>query len=194
MRIYKNSGKILGLLVISSALISLCIIGTVSASATAADAASVTAPPVSEARVDQPQAGNVASPAHELLPVLLAAPSGVLPGTVYVFNDGRVVTEMPLITGASPSTGGNDVTAPVASAAVAAQFTVVPSRIVVVDSQDEVMEIWNNTCPGDGFYCLKVKEQDGHGPEHPLTPRILERYNSLLPEIDWAEPGEVYQG
>ena len=191
---YKNRGKLWGLIVIASLLISIFITGAISVCAATANAVTITAPTISEVKVDLPQENNAASPNSELLPVLLRAPPGVLPGSVYVLIDGRVVTEMPLITDASNTAAIQDKNMPTSSTSVevTAQFTVIPSRIVVVDSSDEVIEIWNNACPEDSFYCLKVKEQDSHGPEHSLTPQILERYNSLLNEIGWLEQGKLF--
>jgi hypothetical protein len=95
-------------------------------------------------------------------------------------------------TSSSTTTPSNNTTEPTTFAIITAQFTVIPNRIVVVDSSDKVIEIWNNTCPENSYYCLKIKELDSHGLEHSLTPQILERYNSLLNEIDWSKQGKVF--
>jgi hypothetical protein len=124
----------------------------------------------------------------------LKALSGVLSGTVYILNDGSVVEDIPPITDVFTSSAKRNsrMTEPPASAQVAAQFTVIPTRIIVVDESDELLEIWNNTHTGDSFYCLKTKVFSGHGAEHPLTPQIVAQYNSLMADIDWSMQGRVY--
>jgi hypothetical protein len=192
MNINKNGKKILGLFLTLSVLVSLGVIGAVSANATAADTVTVTSPLMPGTGTDPAQGNIPASPTILFSPVFLIAPPGDLPGTVYVLLDGRVVTEMPFIADIAASNTGFNTTSTSTSAEVAAQFTVIPSRIVVVDNDDRIIEIVNNTCIQDSFYCLKIKELDGYGTEHSMTPGILESYNHLLNVIDWSEQGTVF--
>ena len=64
---------------------------------------------------------------------------------------------------------------------IRASVTVMPSRRIVVDENDTIVEIWSNTIGTKRpFYSLRVKEQSPQGPEHPLTQEILTQYNRPL--------------
>ena len=78
-------------------------------------------------------------------------------------------------------------------AAVLVSGAVQQVRLLVVDGDDNVTEIWSNA-PGDGStaYSLKVREGSRQGEEHLLTPGILSQYNSLLDLVDWSPSGRVY--
>lgn len=71
--------------------------------------------------------------------------------------------------------------------------TVSPGRLIVVDENDRIVEIWSNTKALKGsFYSLRVKEQHWQGPDHPLTQEILAQYSRFLGEVDWSKRGQVY--
>ncbi len=67
------------------------------------------------------------------------------------------------------------------------------SRLIVVDGNDKIVEMWSNTTGTRWvLYSLRVKEQPPQGPEHPLTQAILDQYNRLLGKVDWTQTGQVY--
>ncbi len=76
---------------------------------------------------------------------------------------------------------------------ITASVKVASSRLIVVDENNTIIEIWSNTTGAKrSFYSLRIKEQQWQGSEHPLTPEILAQYNHLLGEVDWTETGQVY--
>ena len=78
-------------------------------------------------------------------------------------------------------------------ATIRASVTVASSRLIVVDENDRIVEIWSNTSGMKrSYYSLRVKEQQGQGLAHPLTPGILAQYNHLLAEVDWSNRERVY--
>ena len=92
---------------------------------------------------------------------------------------------------AAGSTSYNETASPAGT--ITASVTVMPSRRIVVDENDTIVEIWSNTTGTKrNFYSLRVKQQSLQGPEHPLTQGILTQYNRLLGEVDWTETGQVY--
>jgi hypothetical protein len=189
-------GKLIWLVIFTFVIASLGIAGWASVSTTAADeAAIINMLPVAESTAGLPREGKDVTP-DSALSLILVLPEEVLSGAVYVLADGRVVTEIPLLVDASAITDsiGDNMVMPSAAATIAAQFTVIPTRIVVVGDGDEIIGIWNNTSPEDTFYCLRVKWQDAFGPQYALTPQILDRYNDLLNKIDWSETGKVFPG
>lgn len=78
-------------------------------------------------------------------------------------------------------------------AAVLVKGAVQQVRLIIVDGDDNVTEIWSNAS-GDGSadYSLMVREGSRQGEKHPLTPEILSQYNSLLDLVDWGYSGRVY--
>ncbi len=127
----------------------------------------------------------------------ITAPEEVLPSHVYVLNNREIVTEetwremnssQDKVAG---STSYSETASPTGT--ITASVTVMPSRRIVVDENDRIIEIWSNTTGTKrNFYSLRVKEQSLQGPEHPLTQKILAQYNRLLGEVDWTETGLVY--
>ena len=128
---------------------------------------------------------------------VIAAPPGILPGHVYALSSGEVVIEKP-----SPQSGkivaiteepSSHSEQSSHSATITASVKGAASRLIVVDENDRITEIWSNTNGANGsFYSLRVREQQVQGPEHLLTPGILAQYNRLLGEVDWNERDQVY--
>jgi len=128
---------------------------------------------------------------------IITAPEEVLPSHVYVLNNREVVTEETWREMNSSQDAAAGLTSYSETASncgtVRASVTVMPSRRIVVDENDTIVEIWSNTTGTKrNFYSLRVKEQSLQGPEHPLTQEILAQYNRLLGEVDWTETGRVY--
>ena len=128
---------------------------------------------------------------------VITAPKTVLPSHVYVLNNREIVTEKPsgemdrLCDAAEVPSSHSETTSHCAT--IRASVTVASSRLIVVDENDTIVEIWSNTTGTKrSFYSLRVKEQHWQGPEHPLTPGILAQYNRLLAEVDWSNRGRVY--
>lgn len=68
---------------------------------------------------------------------------------------------------------------------------VLPSRLIVVDENDRIIEVYSNTRTLDhGSYALRVREQDQFGPEHALTDNLLVQYERLMTEVDWDVTGQ----
>lgn len=63
-------------------------------------------------------------------------------------------------------------------------------RLLVVDSDDEIVAIWSNTPSLDHDLIVRVGSRDG--PEHPMTEDILHQYQELKGGIDWTERGLVF--
>ena len=127
----------------------------------------------------------------------ITAPEEVLSSHVYVLNNREVVTEETWrgMNSSQDTAAGSTSYGETASPAgtITASVTVMPSRRIVVDENDTIVEIWSNTTGTKRkFYSLRIKEQSLQGPEHPLTPEILAQYNRLLGEVDWTETGQVY--
>lgn len=128
----------------------------------------------------------------------IIAQEEVLPSHVYVLNNREIVTQETLMEiNNSPDTDieltYHSQTAS-ASGTIIASVTVTPSRQIVVDENDRVIEIWSNTTGMKrNFYSLRVKELSLQGHEHPLTQEILAQYNRLLGQVDWTETGKVYK-
>jgi len=127
----------------------------------------------------------------------ITAPEEVLPSHVYVLNNREIVTEETWreMNSSQDTAAGSTSYSGTASPAgtITASVTVMPSRRIVVDVNDTIVEIWSNTTGTKrNFYSLRVKEQSLQGPEHSLTQEILTQYNRLLGEVDWTETGQVY--
>ena len=128
---------------------------------------------------------------------VITVPKTVLPSHVYVLNNREIVTEKPLsetdkLEGIveEPSSLSETTSH---CATIRASVTAASSRLIVVDGNDTIVEIWSNTTGTKrSYYSLRVKEQHWQGPEHPLTPGILAQYNRLLAEVDWSNGGRVY--
>ena len=115
-----------------------------------------------------------------------------LPSRVFVLDNRYVVTQLP------PERLSSVHGAPAESSArggtVRATFTVLPSRLIVVDQDDNIVNIFSNTTGNDStFYSLRVREGGLHGEEHPLTQEVLSQYNRLLLHVDWSAKGRVYE-
>ena len=128
---------------------------------------------------------------------VITVPKTVLPSHVYVLNNCEIVTEKPsgemdkLSDAAEAPPSHSETTSHCAT--IRASVTVASSRLIVVDENDTIVEIWSNTTGTKrSFYSLRVKGQHWQGPEHPLTPGILAQYNYLLAEVDWSNRGRVY--
>lgn len=79
------------------------------------------------------------------------------------------------------------------TAAVQVRVRVAPSRLIVVDENDRIIEVYSNTrVVPEGAYTLKVSEGGQYGPVHPLTEKIQEQYTRILGEVDWSQTGRVY--
>jgi len=129
---------------------------------------------------------------------VITAPKTILPSHVYVLNNREIVTEKPSseidrlcdtveVTSSQHETISH-------CATIRARVTVASSRLIVVDENDRLIEIWSNTTGTKrAFYSLRVREQEPQGPEHPLTQEILAQYNRLLGEVDWSNKGRVYR-
>ena len=128
---------------------------------------------------------------------VITAPEAVLPGHVYVLNNREIVTEKPSseldrLHDIAEEPSSHSKTTP-HCATIRASVTVMSSRLIVVDENDTIIEVWSNTTGTKRFfYSLRVKEQSWQGPEHPLTQGILAQYNRLLDELDWNNKGRVY--
>ena len=127
----------------------------------------------------------------------ITAPEEILPSHVYVLNNQEIVTEKPSsVTDELPNTveepsSQHQTASP--SATIRASVKGASSRLIVVDENDRIIEIWSNTDGANGgFYSLRIKEQRVEGLEHPLTPEILAQYNRLLDEVDWNARDQVY--
>jgi len=121
----------------------------------------------------------------------------VLPSHVYVLNNRAIVTEETWREMNSSQDTAAESTSYSETASncgtITASVTVMPSRRIVVDENDTIVEVWSNTTGTKrNFYSLRVKEQSLQGPEHPLTQEILTQYNRLLGEVDWTETRQVY--
>ncbi len=128
---------------------------------------------------------------------IITTPKTVFPSHVYVLNNSEIVTERPVSkinrlcdTVEVPSSHQETTSH---SATIRASVTAASSRLIVVDGNDTIIEIWSNTTGTKRrFYSLRVKEQSRQGQEHSLTQGILAQYNRLLGEVDWSINGRVY--
>ena len=61
--------------------------------------------------------------------------------------------------------------------AITGTLTILPSRTVVVDEDDNIVSVSNGTNGTDlGFYALRIREHTASGPEHLFTQEILSDY------------------
>ncbi len=133
----------------------------------------------------------VAEPRQEPANGVAASTVAALPSRVFVLDNGLVVTELPADRLASLGSISEQPT-PTAGT-IEASSTVLPSRLIVVDSDDNITGIWSAATGSKySFYSLRVREQQWQGPDHPMTEGILAQYNGLLGEVDWSQSGRVY--
>ncbi len=149
------------------------------------------------AQIEVTEASEATSTSAVSNDTLITAPAGILPSHVYVLNNREIVTEETWreMNSSQDTAAGSTSYSETASPAgtITASVTVMPSRRIVVDENDTIVEIWSNTTGTKrNFYSLRIKEQSLQGPEHPLTQEILTQYNNLLGEVDWTETGQVY--
>ena len=104
-------------------------------------------------------------------PTIMASPTNEpLPSMVFVLDTNTVVTRLPAD---RQCTNHQDVNQAVASNTVSVTSTIAPSRMVVVNENDEIVSIYSNTAKTDcSFYTLTIREiSTGQGPspdsEHP---------------------------
>lgn len=126
----------------------------------------------------------------------LTAPAGVLPGYVFVVGNREIVLERPTIVTNEPQATSEDSShseSDSCTGSVTARATAASARVIVVDENDRVIQVWSNTTGTKrGYYSLRVREDTFQGPEHPLTREILEQYNRLLGPVDWTVCGRAY--
>ena len=111
---------------------------------------------------------------------------------VYVINNREVATEpppRPQALDAPPS----DADAVSSQVGVSVRVSVASLRLIVIDEDDSITEIWSNTTGTENdHYSLRVKEGSAQGPDHMLTQEIVAQYNQLGNDIDWKEKGRVF--
>ncbi|MDZ4246438.1 MAG: hypothetical protein U1D67_04875 [Dehalococcoidia bacterium] len=128
---------------------------------------------------------------------LLTMLETTLPGHVYVLDNSRIVTEetweaINALRNTKAELAPYDQQT-TRSATIIARVKGLPSRLVVVNENNTIIEVWSNTTGTKGnFYSLRVKEQSVQGAEHLLTQEILTQYNHLLGELNWTATGQVY--
>jgi hypothetical protein len=80
------------------------------------------------------------------------------------------------------------------SATIMVSFTVMGVRVVVVDEEGTVQQIWSNTV--DDNYLLRVRQGSYNGTPYPATPEVVAQYNQITERIDWdgqgKQQGKVY--
>ncbi|MFQ6014190.1 MAG: hypothetical protein ACE5NP_01945 [Anaerolineae bacterium] len=77
-----------------------------------------------------------------------------------------------------------------AEGAVDVSVTILPTRYLVVDENETIIEVWSNTDAAG--YTLFVKQGKVDGPETAMTEKIRAQYEELLDSIDWQQRGRVY--
>lgn len=188
MRTEMKIGKLVGLLVI----VMLCI----AAFSTGCDTVAYTQAENKSGPTSSDES-SLPVPAELVFNDTVTSPETVLPDHVYVLNNREIVIEKPTVEsyGVQGTVGeaSSDNKKASRSATITASVTVAPSRLVVVNENDRIIEIWSNTTGTKrGFYSLRVKEHSWQGLGHPLTPEILAQYNDLLGKVDWTNEGKVY--
>ncbi|MDO8490872.1 MAG: hypothetical protein Q7T04_02510 [Dehalococcoidia bacterium] len=79
------------------------------------------------------------------------------------------------------------------TAAVQVTVAVTPSRLIIVDEDDKVIEIYSNArAVQEGAYTLQVRQGGQQGQKHLLTDGVQAQYTLLLAEVDWSRTGRVY--
>ena len=126
---------------------------------------------------------------HELIKDPSLRPLEQLPDRTFVLNGTSIVDSMDfvgpeyLLVTQAPASGNT----------LVVTATVIPSRLIVVDANGDITGIWSNTSTaGPSYYALMVRQGSMNGDEHPLTDHILDQYNNLLDQINWAVRGRVY--
>ncbi|MFQ6014191.1 MAG: hypothetical protein ACE5NP_01950 [Anaerolineae bacterium] len=77
-----------------------------------------------------------------------------------------------------------------ASGVVTVTVTVRPLRVLVVDEEGTITQIWSNTDQPN--HRLVGRLGSDQGPEVPITQEIRSQYQALLGSIDWQKRGRVY--
>ncbi len=122
---------------------------------------------------------------------LIASTNEVLHSPVFVLDNRLVVADLPADRLAPLSSGTAHVDS---NGGIGGRFTVLPARLIVVDSEDNILSVSSNTSGEDySFYGLRIREGHVNGREHPLTQKTLFQYNRLLGEVDWTHTGRVYE-
>ena len=126
----------------------------------------------------------------------LAAPAGELPGYVFVVDNREIVLERPAVVADEPQGAAKDGSPSESDShtgSVTARVTGASARVIVVDENDRIIEVWSNTTGTKRpYYSLRTREDSFQGLEHPLTQEILEQYSRLLSSLDWTVCGRVY--
>lgn len=79
------------------------------------------------------------------------------------------------------------------AATTAIRITVKPSRIIVIDEQNQIKQIWSNTGGSVNEYEIFVRKQSAGGILVDYTPAIRKKYQALEQTINWAPAGVVYE-
>ncbi|MHB0979503.1 MAG: hypothetical protein ACYC5Q_05390 [Thermoleophilia bacterium] len=79
------------------------------------------------------------------------------------------------------------------SAAVTVSARIEPARLLVLDGEGRVVEIWSNTGGGHSDPLLTARLHSVDGPELLEIPeRALSEYRLLLDQVDWSVRGLTY--
>lgn len=115
----------------------------------------------------------------------------ILPSHVFVIENRELATQLPLNTASQPESTSEE-SAP-ESGITQVSATILPSRQIVVNENDQIISVWSNTTGAEHtFYSMRVWSDRLNGAEHNLTPNILSQYNKLLVQLDWNRTGQVY--
>ena len=140
----------------------------------------------------QPTSEMQGAPAASLSPSIILMPASVMPSKVFILNNREVVSEIPPMQVAADSPSSIEDDAP-SRGVVSIRVSVAPLRLIVVDENDNVTEIWSNTTGSKrDYYLLRVMECSAQGADHPITQEIVAQYNQLGKDINWQEKGQVY--
>jgi len=70
--------------------------------------------------------------------------------------------------------------------------SIIPSRRLVVDQDQNIKEIYSNTGETEQDFKLFASYNNSGNEEVTLTAKILDQYNELMENIDWSKIGLVY--
>lgn len=116
------------------------------------------------------------------------AESGDALNRVYVVNSSLVTGQVPVLSLSYDFVPRTD-----HGQTITARGDVFPARLIVVDGEGNISEIFSNTPRNDSrYYSLTVRQGSQSGGGYPLTEEVLEQYNGLLDELDWDFIGRVY--
>lgn len=82
---------------------------------------------------------------------------------------------------------------PAYAATTTVQVTIKASRIIVVDEQDQIKQIWSNTGNTVTEYETIARRKTSDGAIEELTPTIQKQYQELEKTINWEPAGMVYE-